>query len=47
MITLDPHGPNQMRCNAPLSNISEFVAAFSVPEGTYMNKAVETRVDIW
>jgi putative endopeptidase len=47
LVTLDPHGPNEMRCNGPLSNIPEFHAAFAIPEDTPMFKSVENRVDIW
>ena len=47
LLTLDPHGPNEMRCNLPLSNIAEFHKAFDIPEGTPMYKPVESRVDIW
>jgi predicted metalloendopeptidase len=25
LVTLDPHGPNEMRCNGTLSNVPEFV----------------------
>lgn len=25
MVTLDPHGPNEMRCNGTLSNVPEFL----------------------
>eukprot|EP00548_Thalassiothrix_antarctica_P006790 CAMPEP_0194139558 /NCGR_PEP_ID=MMETSP0152-20130528/9193_1 /TAXON_ID=1049557 /ORGANISM="Thalassiothrix antarctica, Strain L6-D1" /LENGTH=744 /DNA_ID=CAMNT_0038837439 /DNA_START=295 /DNA_END=2529 /DNA_ORIENTATION=- len=47
LLTLDPHGPNEMRCNGPLSNIPEFHAAFSIKEGSPMYKPKEDRVDIW
>lgn len=47
LLTLDPHGPNDMRCNGPLSNISAFHAAFDIPEGTPMFKPTKERVDIW
>jgi putative endopeptidase len=40
-------GPNEFRCNGPLSNIEEFVAAFGVPDGAPMNKPTAERVDIW
>ena len=43
----DPHGPNEMRCNGPLSNLPEFHDAFGAGEGTPMHKQVEDRVDIW
>lgn len=47
LLTLDPHGPNEMRCNGPLSNIPEFHAAFEIPESSPMYKPVGSRVDIW
>jgi len=47
LLTLDPHGPNEMRCNGPLSNMQEFIDAFDVSEDSPMFKAVEDRVDIW
>ena len=47
LLTLDPHGPNEMRCNGPLSNMAEFLDAFDVEEGTPMFKEKSTRVDIW
>jgi putative endopeptidase len=47
LVTLDPHGPNEWRCNGPLSNIAEFHEAFNIVEGDSMFRAVDTRVDIW
>lgn len=47
LLTLDPHGPNPMRCNGPLSNMDEFHKAFGVNEDSPMYKAKDTRVDIW
>jgi putative endopeptidase len=47
LVTLDPHGPNEMRCNGPLSNMTEFHEAFDVKEGDPMWKDQEKRVDIW
>lgn len=47
LLTIDPHGPNEMRCNGPLSNMQEFLDAFDVSEGSPMYKAPEDRVDIW
>mmetsp|Transcript_9449 Transcript_9449/g.13950 ORF Transcript_9449/g.13950 Transcript_9449/m.13950 type:complete len:707 (+) Transcript_9449:44-2164(+) len=47
LITIDPHGPNELRCNGPLSNIKEFHQAFGIEEGDVMYKKVESRVDIW
>jgi putative endopeptidase len=47
LLTIDPHGPNEMRCNGPLSNMTEFHEAFDVVEGTPMFKPEEARVNIW
>jgi len=47
LLTLDPHGPNEMRCNGPLSNMPEFHEAFDIPVGAPMYKPVGDRVDIW
>ncbi len=47
LLTLDPHGPNEMRCNMPLSNIPEFHTAFDIPTDTPMFKPEDIRVDIW
>ena len=47
LLTIDPHGPNEMRCNGPLSNMAEFHEAFEVADGDPMYRPVEDRVDIW
>lgn len=47
LITLDPHGPNEMRANGPLSNMEEFLQEFQISEDSPMYRPVETRVDIW
>lgn len=47
LLTIDPHGPNEMRCNGPLSNMFEFHSAFAIGEGSPMYKPVSSRVDIW
>lgn len=47
LITIDPHGPNELRCNGTVSNIPEFHQAFRVKEGDAMYKEVGSRVDIW
>ena len=47
LLTLDPHGPNPMRCNGPLSNMTEFHEAFGVSAESPMYKEKEVRVDIW
>ena len=47
LLTLDPHGPMEMRCNGPLSNMPEFHEAFGIPEGAPMWRAADAGVDIW
>jgi putative endopeptidase len=47
LVVLDPHGPNEMRCNGPLSNIREFHESFAVTEQSPMFRPVGERVDIW
>jgi putative endopeptidase len=47
LLTIDPHGPNEMRCNGPLSNMAEFHEAFSVTAKDPMFKESGERVDIW
>lgn len=47
LLTLDPHGPNEMRCNGPLSNMAEFLEAFDVKAEDPMYLPVDKRVDIW
>ena len=45
LITLDPHGPNHFRANAPLMNMVEFYDAFGVTENDSMYRS--ERVCIW
>jgi putative endopeptidase len=47
LITLDPHGPNNMRCNGVVSNMSEFHEAFEVAPSDPMFRPENTRVNIW
>jgi len=47
LLTIDPHGPTEFRCNGPLSNMPEFHDAFDVSDDSPMCKALEDRVDIW
>ena len=46
-VKTDPHSPFEFRCNGPLSNLDEFAAAFSVPDGAPMRRPAATRVTIW
>lgn len=47
LLTVDPHGPNSMRCNGTVSNIPEFHEAFDVKEGDAMFRPEASRVNIW
>lgn len=47
LVTLDPHGPNEMRCNGTLKNIQEFHDAFNIADTDPMFLREEDRVDIW
>ena len=46
-VNTDPHSPARFRVNGPLSNLSEFAAAFGVPEGAPMRRPAADRVVIW
>ena len=46
MVTLDPHGPSELRVNNTLSNVSDFYEEFQVKEGDSMFIAPSRRVDI-
>ncbi len=47
MVTLDPHGPSELRCNNTLSNVPEFFVAFGVKPEDPMFRPEGDRVDIW
>ena len=47
MVTLDPHGPSELRANNTLANVSDFYDEFQVKEGDSMYIAPAERVDIW
>jgi putative endopeptidase len=47
LVRTNPHAPDQFRCNGPLSNLDEFYAAFSVPEGAPMRRSAAEQVSIW
>lgn len=46
-ITIDPHSPDEFRCNQIISNIDTFYEAFDVKEGDAMWLDRESRVSIW
>ena len=47
LLTIDPHSPNEFRCNQILRNIDAFYGAFGVAEGDRLWLAPEERVTIW
>ena len=47
LVTLDPHGPHELRTNGPLSNMASFYEAFNVQPGDPMWRDPSERVDIW
>jgi putative endopeptidase len=47
LLSIDPHSPNEFRCDGPLSNFSPFHQEFGVKEGDRMFNPVEDRVEIW
>lgn len=47
LLAIDPHAPNEFRCNVIAANIDEFYEAFDVEEGSEVWLAPEDRVKIW
>jgi putative endopeptidase len=47
LLTIDPHSPNEFRCNQIVRNIDEFYAAFDVQESDDLYLPKEQRVTIW
>ena len=47
LLAIDPHSPNEFRCNQIVSNIDEFYTAFGVSEDDALWLAPEKRVTIW
>ncbi len=46
-IKTDPHSPNELRCNGPLSNMPEFYEAFGIQPGDKMYRPAEIRAHVW
>ncbi|WP_101652694.1 M13 family metallopeptidase [Brevibacterium ihuae] len=46
-IAVDPHSPEEFRCNQVVKNMDAFAAAFGVEEGDGMYLAPDKRVTIW
>ena len=47
LLTIDPHSPNEFRCNQILSNVDAFYTAFDVNEGDTLHLPEGHRVTIW
>ncbi|ROS49623.1 M13 family metallopeptidase [Frigoribacterium sp. PhB24] len=47
LISIDPHSPNEFRCNQIVRNIGEFYETFNVTESDALWLPVEERVTIW
>jgi putative endopeptidase len=47
LLTIDPHSPNEFRCNQIVRNIDAFYQAFDVNEGDELWLAESERVTIW
>lgn len=47
LLAIDPHSPNEFRCNVIAGNIAEFYDAFEVEQDSPMWIAPEDRVRIW
>ncbi|MGB3374552.1 MAG: M13-type metalloendopeptidase [Microbacterium sp.] len=47
LLTIDPHSPNEFRCNQILRNIDAFYSAFDVTEGDALHLPEGERVTIW
>jgi len=47
LLTIDPHSPNEFRCNQIVRNIDAFYDAFDVTEGDALWLAEDQRVTIW
>ncbi|WEK61132.1 MAG: peptidase M13 [Candidatus Microbacterium colombiense] len=47
LLTIDPHSPNEFRCNQIVRNIDAFYEAFEVADADALWLAPEARVTIW
>lgn len=47
LLTIDPHSPNEFRCNQIVRNIDAFYTAFGVSDGDALWLPQESRVTIW
>jgi putative endopeptidase len=47
LLTIDPHSPNEFRCNQIVRNVDEFYTAFGVSESDELWLDADKRVTIW
>ncbi|WP_168211932.1 M13 family metallopeptidase [Ruania zhangjianzhongii] len=47
LLAIDPHAPDEIRCNAVVRNLDEFYTAFDVQPGDGLYLPPEERVQIW
>jgi putative endopeptidase len=47
LLTIDPHSPNEFRCNQIVRNVDEFYRAFDVTETDALWLDADQRVTIW
>ncbi|MBN9214965.1 MAG: peptidase M13 [Microbacterium sp. SCN 70-200] len=47
LLTIDPHSPNEFRCNQIVRNVDEFYRAFDVTEDDALWLSADQRVTIW
>jgi putative endopeptidase len=47
LLSIDPHSPNEFRCNQIVRNIDGFYAAFDLAESDALWLPEEERVTIW
>ncbi|MEE6280392.1 M13 family metallopeptidase [Georgenia sp. MJ170] len=47
LLSIDPHSPNEFRCNGVVRNLDSFVEAFDVQPGDALYLPPEERVSIW
>ncbi len=46
-VITDPHSPSELRCNGPLSNMTEFYSAFNIKPGDKMWRPDSLRAKVW
>ena len=47
LLTIDPHAPNEFRCNGIVRNVDAFYETFDVRRGDALWLEPEDRVSIW